>query len=72
MADARDDEDDDNEAVAVDRKRGRPDSLYALKKQEKDAKKKKGRVFVEVIAVKQQTICLFILIEKKCLLVFVV
>lgn len=46
--DARDDEDDDNEAVAVDRKRGRPDSLYALKKQEKDAKKKKGRVFVEV------------------------
>lgn len=45
--DEDDDEEDDAE-VAVDRKRGRKDSKYALKKQERDAKKKKGRVLVEV------------------------
>ncbi|KVI05745.1 Mak16 protein [Cynara cardunculus var. scolymus] len=43
-----DDDDDDAEEVAVDRKRGRTDSKYALKKQEKEAKKKKGRALVEV------------------------
>ncbi|CAH1416554.1 unnamed protein product [Lactuca virosa] len=45
-----DDDDDDDAEVAVDRKRGRKDSKYALKKQERDAKKKKGRVLVEVAA----------------------
>ncbi|KAL8224550.1 hypothetical protein R6Q57_020025 [Mikania cordata] len=43
-----DDDDDESEKVMVDRKRGRADSKYALKKLEKDAKKKKGRVLVEV------------------------
>ncbi|MFS7888311.1 hypothetical protein Hanom_Chr00s000001g01593461 [Helianthus anomalus] len=41
-------DDDESEKVVVDRKRGRADSKYSLKKQEKDAKKKKGRVLVEV------------------------
>ena len=39
--------DDDEEAVDVNRKRGRADSKYNLKKKEKDAKKR-GRVLVEV------------------------
>nr|XP_043639503.1 protein MAK16 homolog [Erigeron canadensis] len=45
-----DDGDDSDEAdeVAVNRKRGRTDSKYAQKKQERDAKKNKGRVLVEV------------------------
>ncbi|KAJ0779697.1 putative mak16 protein [Helianthus annuus] len=49
-SDQDDDESDDDESekVVVDRKRGRADSKYSLKKQEKDAKKKKGRVLVEV------------------------
>lgn len=48
--DEDDDEDDDGAAeVAINRKRGRPDSKYALRKKEKDAKNKKGRVLVEVI-----------------------
>ncbi|PWA47930.1 protein MAK16 [Artemisia annua] len=38
---------DDEEVVDVNRKRGRTDSKYNLKKKEKDAKKK-GRVLVEV------------------------
>ncbi|KAI3696473.1 hypothetical protein L1987_79490 [Smallanthus sonchifolius] len=42
-----DDDDDESEKVVVDRKRGRADSKYSLKKKEKDAKKK-GRVLVEV------------------------
>lgn len=42
-----DGDDEDSEEVVVDRKRGRADSKYSLKKQEKDAKKK-GRVLVEV------------------------
>ncbi|XP_076883099.1 uncharacterized protein LOC143531741 [Bidens hawaiensis] len=45
--DDEDDEDDESEKVVVNRKRGRPDSKYNLKKQEKDAKRK-GKVLVEV------------------------
>ncbi|KAJ9554468.1 hypothetical protein OSB04_018513 [Centaurea solstitialis] len=43
-----DDDDDDAEEVAMGRKRGRPDSKYALKKKEREAKRKKGRALVEV------------------------
>ncbi|KAK9060216.1 hypothetical protein SSX86_020920 [Deinandra increscens subsp. villosa] len=42
-----DDDDDESGKVVVARKRGRADSKYSLKKQERDAKKK-GRVLVEV------------------------
>ena len=56
--DEDDDEEDDAE-VAVDRKRGRKDSKYALKKQERDAKKKKGRVLVEVKLLNNKLQCLF-------------
>ncbi|KAK1419985.1 hypothetical protein QVD17_29468 [Tagetes erecta] len=45
--DVTDDDDDEDSEVVVDRKRGRADSKYSLKKKEKDAKKK-GRVLVEV------------------------
>lgn len=48
MTDVMDDDDDEeSEEVVVDRKRGRTDSKYSVKKQENDAKKK-GRVLVEV------------------------
>nr|KAJ0207158.1 hypothetical protein LSAT_V11C500289720 [Lactuca sativa] len=46
-----DSDDEDDDEVAVGRKRGRKDSKYALKKQERDAKKKKGRVLVEELGI---------------------
>ncbi|KAI7749252.1 hypothetical protein M8C21_030896 [Ambrosia artemisiifolia] len=48
QADDDEDDDDELEKVVVHGKRGRTDSKYHLKKQEKDAKRKKGKVLVEV------------------------
>ncbi|KAI7749253.1 hypothetical protein M8C21_030897 [Ambrosia artemisiifolia] len=48
QADGDEDDDDELEKVVVHGKRGRADSKYHLKKQEKDAKRKKGKVLVEV------------------------
>ncbi|XP_071688613.1 protein mak16-like [Rutidosis leptorrhynchoides] len=47
---SKSDDEYDAAVVVVDQKRGRPDSKYALKKQEKDAKRKKRGVLMEVIA----------------------